>query len=101
MVDMTRKLTHILPAEDERVHVEDEFCPCLPTIIDGLVRHNSYDGREVGQVCRQALDLLGRALADEGHEWIDEERDAYEHAIELLNMHWPPMDSELPMEGID
>ena len=95
------KLTHILPTMDERAHVEDVMCPCMPKVVDGLVRHNSYDGREVGHTCRHALDLLGRALADEGHEWAEEERDAYEHAIELLNMHWPPTDCEPELEGID
>lgn len=32
----------------------------------------------------RALDLLGSALADHGHEWTDEERQAYEDAFREL-----------------
>ena len=94
-------LTHVLPQADERDHVSDVMCPCMPKVMDdGMVRHNSYDGREIGEVCRLALDSLGKALVDEGHEWTDEERDQYEHAVMLLNTKYPPTREEPLMEGV-
>lgn len=101
------KPVHVVPLNDLRGHVLDGvFCPCMPRLqvpapelVDGVlcqpdmshavVRHNSYDRREVGEVCRKALDDLGAALADHDHEWSPELRDSYEHAIHILNMHWP------------
>lgn len=105
---------HVVPNNDLREHVveSDGLCPCLPRVLlpraeqmpDGTwvqpdhsharVVHNSYDRREVGEVCRKALDLLGCALADHGHDWGDGEREAYEHAIQLLDMHWPAKPQE-------
>lgn len=32
----------------------------------------------------EALDKLGLALADHGHEWTAEERDLYERSVSLL-----------------
>jgi len=32
---------------------------------------------------RECLDILGLALADEGHVWTSKERKAYEEGIEL------------------
>lgn len=73
--------------------------PPAPVVVDGVMCqpdnshaiwiHNSYDRREVGEVCRSALDKLGIALANINHEWSHEERSAYDHAIHLLDMHWP------------
>lgn len=83
---------HVFPNNDLRDHVTDgDPCPCMPrTLEDGeLIVHNSYDRRETGEVCRKALDLLGAALADHGHTWTPEQRDAYDHALLILNMHWP------------
>jgi len=91
---------HIIPLNDIRGHVSDsDLCPCLPLVWafpgeDDRVVHMSYDGREVGEVCRKALDILGGALADHHHEWTAEERTAFEHAIHVLFMHWPPKLSE-------
>ena len=82
---------HVLPINDLRGHVEEGvLCPCMPRVReDGeLVIHNSYDGREIGEVCAKALDMLGCALADHGHTWSPELRDAYEHAIDVLAMHY-------------
>lgn len=81
---------HVYPLGDVREHVTNgDPCPCLPRTVEGVVIHNSYDGRETGEVCRQALDLLGVALAEHSHTWSDREREAYEHAITVLDMHWP------------
>lgn len=78
---------HVSPIGDEREHCTDgEPCPCLPMERDGVVRHNAYDAREVGEVCRRALDMLG---VQKPPPWTNDERDAYEHAIQLLDMHWP------------
>lgn len=61
----------------------------MPTVTDcGNVVHNSYDGREVGQVCKDALDLLGVALTDHAHDWTRKEREAYEHAVRLLTWRY-------------
>lgn len=82
--------THVYPYGDKRGHVTNgDPCPCLPTTIGQVVRHNAYDVREVGATCRRALDLLTGALVAYGHTWTDTERAAYEHAVDLLNMHWP------------
>lgn len=35
----------------------------------------------------KALDKLGLALANHNHTWTAEERDAYEHAVDLVKMH--------------
>lgn len=83
---------HVHPENDLREHVTDgEPCPCLPRVKDGVIVHNAYDAREVGEVCRHALDLLG---VEHRPPWTDKERDAYEHAIQILDMHWPKKDSE-------
>tara|TARA_R110002096_G_C14661938_1_gene728469 strand:- start:61498 stop:61785 length:288 start_codon:yes stop_codon:yes gene_type:complete len=93
-------MIHVTPQGDTTEHVQEGvFCPCMPMVVDEVVRHNSYDGRETGEVCRLALDQLGMALADEGHEWTDQERDSFEHAVQVLDMHWPAKDSERKMEG--
>ena len=35
-------------------HIMDETCPCLPTVtIDGLVIHNSFDGREFDEIAAE------------------------------------------------
>lgn len=87
---------HVVPNNDLREHVVEAggLCPCIPRVVDGVVVHNSYDAREIGEVCRKALDLLGCALADHGHDWGDGERRDYEHAIQLLDMHWPAKPQE-------
>lgn len=84
-------MIHTVPVNDLRGHVEDGgLCPCMPRVqCDGEhVIHNSYDGREIGEVCARALDLLGQALAAYPHRWTVEERDAYEHAFLVLAMHY-------------
>lgn len=80
----------VVPENDLREHCQDPngLCPCMPRVLDGRVIHNAYDARETGEVCRRALDALAKALPD-GHQWTDEERDHYDHAIHVLNMHWP------------
>lgn len=90
---------HIVPENDLHEHVTDDLCPCLPRALDingdpivpgctaYVVRHNSYDGRELPEVCMAALDALGMALVDHRHEWSIDERDAYEHAVQLCQMH--------------
>lgn len=81
---------HTTPVGDLRQHVLDGlFCPCMPREVDGVIVHNSYDRREVGEVCRNALDQLGIALANSDYEWSHEMRTAYDHAIYLLDLHWP------------
>lgn len=91
---------HVYPVNDMRSHVtEGELCPCLPRVrrVDGedaVVVHNSYDGRELGQVCRTAIDLLALALTDHNHRWSDDLRDRFEHAIQLLDMHYPDIQGQ-------
>lgn len=34
---------------------------------------------------REALDLLGVALAEHGHTWSPEERTAYDRAVRIIN----------------
>lgn len=100
---------HVYPISDIREHVTNgDPCPCMPMVRhpaavqeeDGswsqpdeslaTIVHHAYDAREVGEVCRLALDQLGKALADHGHTWSPDERFNYEHAIHVLNMHYPP-----------
>lgn len=88
---------HVLPVNDIRQHVMDGlFCPCMPRLdaTGNIIKHNSYDRREVGEVCRLALDRLGIALANIDHEWSADEREAYDHAIYLLDLHWPKKPTE-------
>lgn len=81
---------HVVPVNDLRDHiVNGDPCPCLPRQLPGVVMHFSYDARETGEVCRRALDLLATALTSRGHTWAAPEREAYEHAIRVLDMHWP------------
>lgn len=98
------KPIHIYPLRDTREHVLDGlFCPCMPKMlmpdaatIDGVecqpdhsmavIRHNSYDGRELLQVVKAALDEMGKALAEHNHTWSRDLRDHYEHAIDLIQM---------------
>lgn len=84
---------HVVPINDRYANIDNgDPCPCLPMVTrEGVVRHNAYDAREVGEVCRKALDLLGVAHRP---PWTDEEREAYEHAIHVLDMHWPKDDGE-------
>lgn len=98
---MTR---HVEPVNDLRAHDTSQgvFCPCMPRLLrtpaadeaDGdLVVHNSYDGREIGEVCFAALDALALALAGHSHTWTADERDVYEHAILVLSMHHPRLEA--------
>lgn len=78
---------HVYPVRDTREHITNgDPCPCLPRTVEGVVIHNSYDAREVGEVCRKALDMLGK---DHVGAWSPELREAYEHAVAVLDMHWP------------
>lgn len=93
----------VVPLGDLREHVQDPrgLCPCMPRLREDppVVVHNAYDGRETGEVGRKALRLLSLALAVHGHQWTDEERDAFEHAWLVLDMHWPPKVAEDPPRG--
>lgn len=85
---------------DVRGHVTNgDPCPCLPRVLeDTCFVHNSYDRRETGEVGRHALAVLGVALANHGHTWTDVEREAFEHASLILDMHWPAKPSEKPLQ---
>lgn len=95
---------HVYPLSDTHEHVvTGDPCPCLPVELprhdgerDPIYRHNSYDGREVGEVCRRALDLLG---VKHRPPWTIAERSAYEYAIQLLDMHWPKDETESNERG--
>lgn len=97
-----------MPVGDIRDHVMDGlFCPCMPRLVkahatidedgvqiepdpsSGVIVHNSYDRREVGEVCGNALEHMTAALANMDVEWTPEMVDAYDHAIYLLGLHWP------------
>lgn len=96
---------HVYPLNDLREHVLDGmWCPCMPRLvpadaelIDGelcqpdnshtIIRHNSYDGREMREVLLRTLDSMGVALADHGHTWSPSLRADYEQSIDLLNLH--------------
>lgn len=82
--------THVYPENDTHEHVTDGSpCPCLAQEDRGVVVHNSYDGREVGEVVLRALDMLRCSLSEHGHTWTDAERRYYERAVALCHMHWP------------
>lgn len=85
------KPNHVYPLDDRAEHVLDDglFCPCCPELRDGWIVHNSYDGRELGELCVGALDLLGVALAHHHHVWSDEERSLFERALDCLGRHYP------------
>lgn len=82
---------HVVPNNDCLQHELSLTCSCIPFTLDegSVVVHIAYDRRETGEVCRRALDLLGTALAGHNHTWTDQEREAYEHAIHVLDQGWP------------
>jgi hypothetical protein len=81
---------HVSPNRDVREHVlNGDPCPCMPRVVGGVTIHNSYDGREVGEVIAALIARLGDALAEHSHEWTDEQREAVEHAESVLALHWP------------
>jgi len=83
---------HVTPVNDIHEHIVDDegWCPCLPRlwVSDGEDRmvHNSYDGREVGDVMLAALDALSVQVQG---EWAPSLRTKYEHALHLIRFHWP------------
>lgn len=94
-----KQAVHSVPLNDTRQHATDDaLCPCMPrALLDGsLIVHNSYDGREVGRVCHDALDVLAMALVSHKHQWSVLERTSYERAMDLIHMHW-----DIPIEGDD
>lgn len=96
---------HVYPLNDIREHILDGlWCPCMPRLVpadavdgDGglcqpddshaVIRHNSYDGREVREVVLRALDAMGKALADHDHCWSPSLRADYEQAVDMMNLH--------------
>lgn len=83
----------VVPEGDLREHVENgDPCPCMPRVVDGVVVHNSYDRREVGEVMRKALRILWGDVVDywsSSGATLPEAREAYAHAMHLLAIHWP------------
>ncbi len=85
-------MNHVSPNDDLREHVTNgDPCPCMPRIVNGVTVHNSYDGRECGEVMLALVHMLGDALCDHAHNWTDEERDAVEHAEAIVALHWPEL----------
>ena len=42
---------HVIPINDLMVHHESDKCPCNPIVSEeGVVIHNSYDGREFKEI---------------------------------------------------
>lgn len=78
-----------IPADEFGHDTTSELCPCMPLVRDDVIIHNSYDGRELGEVCSKALDLIGSALSQHSHTWTPDERFAYDHAMHVLQMHYP------------
>lgn len=92
--------THIIPQGDQREHIEDIWCPCMPVVEDTVVTHNSYDGRELGEVCRHAVCTLLEALEEHKYVWTKDSKQVVIHAVELLNMHYPAHEEEPDMPDI-
>lgn len=106
------KPIHVYPLFDKREHILDDlWCPCMPKLvppdpelIDGelcqpdnsaaVIRHNSYDGREIGEVVMRALDAMAAALTEHDHTWAPSLRDAYEHAVDLVKLN---LEKEKPL----
>lgn len=96
-----REALHVVPLGDQHQHDTSSgpLCPCMPFCVtsDGqraVVLHTAYDRREVGELCRLAMGLLGAALGQHGHVWTTTERHAYDHAMHVLSIGWPPKASE-------
>ena len=48
MSEQTQDVYHVVPVNDLREHVTDGLtCWCKPTLDDGVIVHNSMDGREL------------------------------------------------------
>lgn len=81
---------HVVPNRD--LHEHDSAggpCPCMPRTVEGVIIHNSFDGREAGTVLRDALDGLWAEL--EPVERVELE-DKYRHARLLSLLHFPTED---------
>ena len=81
-------LHHIFPLGEEGMHeVDGAPCSCMAQLreSDQLMSHNSFDGREVGEVCRKALDLLAVHV----DTWTSEIRAAVSHAVDVLEFQYP------------
>jgi hypothetical protein len=82
-------MIHVEPSNDLRQHVwNGDPCPCMPREVDGVVIHNSYDGREVGEVIMRLIGVFADVVGND-HEWTNTQRQAVEHAESIVALHWP------------
>jgi hypothetical protein len=45
-LNMNAWSVEVTPLNDARPHIASEYCPCLPSIDDGVLIHNAFDGRD-------------------------------------------------------
>jgi hypothetical protein len=82
---------HIIP-DGERHAVNGDPCACMPReTAPGLFLHNAFDARELGEVLHELLDTASKAMEAHNHDWTDDDRDAFDHAERLLQLHWPQL----------
>lgn len=82
---------HSYPLEDLHEHVFDgDPCPCMPREVDGVVVHNSYDGRECGEVLLKLVRVISE-IAPDNHTWSDRQKQSVEHAEAIVALHWPKL----------
>lgn len=67
------------------------MCSCMPRVLEGgeLIVHNSFDKREFGEVFRKLVQDYKAAVARGQRAYTAEQRDLFEHAERLLDLHYP------------
>jgi hypothetical protein len=88
---------HVVPNRD--LHEHDSSggpCPCMPRAVEGVIVHNSFDGREAGTAIRDALDSIWAEL-----DWARraEIEDKYRHARLISLLHFPTEDGDRRARG--
>jgi hypothetical protein len=49
VIPETATVNHVIPIHDQREHVLSKDCHCCPRDDEGVMVHNSYDGREIAE----------------------------------------------------
>ena len=68
-------MIHVVPTNDTKEHTLNSVCECAPKLVEQLLIHNSYDGREAVEWAEELLNNQS-----EHKQWlvIEETSDARE-----------------------
>ena len=48
-------MLHVIPINDDKEHIESEFCECKPRFEDGVYIHNAWDFRDFKEILQSQL----------------------------------------------